>query len=134
MTQARINEMSRLIVRDGKAKHRLSQVKIKALKRKLREALSAGHSLREMAASPLFYNGAVSFQTLGRFIKEREFVPASCEICKALDILADPNPYRGLPKWFIRSAESLNFFNTKRTQIKNMSDSAKAERMKAGKK
>lgn len=121
--------MSRLTVRDGKTQYRLSQVKIKALKIKLRNAVSNGHTLREMASSPLFYNGAITFQTLGRFVNERGYVPASYEVCKALDILADPNPYRGLPKWYKRNVEALNFFNTKRAQIQQMSDAAKLQRM-----
>ena len=112
--------MSRMIVSDGKSKIKLSQAKIKELKKKLRGAISAGHSLREMATSPFFYDGAVTFQMLGRFIKEKDFVPASFEICKALDLLADPNPYRGLPKWYKRTPEALRFFNTKREQIKEM--------------
>jgi hypothetical protein len=120
--------MSRVIVRDGKSQYRLSQVKIKALKKKLRDAIRAGHTLREMAGSPLFYNGNVSFQTLGRFANERSYIPASYETCKALDILADPNPYRGLPKWFQRTQAALDFFNGKRAQIKQMSNEAKAQR------
>ncbi len=119
--------MSRLIVRDGNTQFRLSQSKIKALKRKLRDAIAAGHSLREMASSPHFYNNAITFQNLGRFINERDYTPASLEVCKALDILADPNPYRGLPKWYQRTQEALDFFNTKRVQIKQMAISAKAE-------
>jgi hypothetical protein len=114
--------MSRAIVQDGKLKIRLSQAKIKNLKRKLKEAIKAGYTLREMAISPHFYNGAITFQTLGRFIHERDFVPANVETCKALDILADPNPYRILPKWYKRTTGALLFFNTKREQIKRMSD------------
>ena len=120
--------MSRLTVRDGKSQQRLSQVKIKALKKKLHDAIRAGHTLREMATSPFFYNGKITFQTLGRFVNERDYIPANFETCKALDILTDPNPYRGLPKWFTRTPQALNFFNTKRMQIKQMSDDAKAQR------
>lgn len=120
--------MSRVIVRDGKLKIRLSQAKIKILKKRLNGAISAGHSLREMATSPHFYNGAVTFQTLGRFVNERDYVPANFETCKALDIIADLNPYRGLPKWYKRIPEALQFFNTKREQIQVMSDKAKAQR------
>lgn len=121
--------MSRLTVSDGKTQYRLSQVKIKALKIKLRNAISKGHTLREMASSPFFYNDRITFQTLGRFANERDYIPASFETCKALDILADPNLYRGLPKWYKRTSEALNFFNTKRTQIKNMSNDAKRTRV-----
>lgn len=119
--------MSRAIVTDGKQKVRLSQAKIKALKKQLRGAIHAGHSLREMASSPHFYAGAITFQTLGRFVHEKEYVPANLETCKALDILADPNPYRGLPKWYKRSIPALQFFQQKREQIKRMSDEAKSQ-------
>jgi len=102
---------------------------VRALKKKLHGAILAGHTLREMATSPHFYNGAITFQTLGRFVNERNYTPASFEVCKALDILADPNPYRGLPKWYKRNIEALNFFNTKRAQIKQMSDDAKSQRI-----
>lgn len=125
--------MSRLTVRDGKQQYRLSQVKIKALKKKLHGAIAAGHTLREMASSPLFYNGAITFQALGRFVNERDYIPANLATCKALDILADPNPYRGLPKWYKRNIEALNFFNTKRMQIQQMSDVAKSQRIQNSK-
>jgi hypothetical protein len=122
--------MSRLVVGDGKQKIRLSQAKIKALKRKLRMAISAGHTLRDMATSPHFYNGAVTFQTLGRFVNEKDYVPAGLDVCKALDIIAEPNPYRSLPKWYKRVPEALQFFNTKREQIKQMNQEAKQQRYK----
>jgi hypothetical protein len=125
VTWARIDEMSRLVVRDGKSKQRLSQAKIKALKKKLHNAILSGHTLREMASSPHFYNNAVSFQTLGRFAKEKNYVPASMEICRALDIIADVNPYRNLPNWYYRIPEALEFWNRKREQIKEMSVNTK---------
>lgn len=121
--------MTRLVVRDGKSQYKLSQVKIRALKRKLHNAILAGHSLREMASSPFFYNGEITFQTLGRFAHEKNYVPASYKVCQALDILADPNLYRGLPKWYKRTQAALDFFNLKREQIKQMSNAAKAQRI-----
>jgi hypothetical protein len=119
--------MKRLVVRDGKAQYRLSQAKIKSLKRKLKLAIRAGHTLREMADSPHFYNGAITFQTLGRFIHERDYIPAKYETCKTLDILADANPYRILPRWYYRTPEALAYFNGIRLKIKTMFDEAKKQ-------
>jgi hypothetical protein len=108
--------MSRLVVRDGKETYRLSQAKIKALKKMLRFVLSLDDiSLREVA----------SIQTLGRFVNEKDYVPANLEVCKALGIIAEPNPYRILPSWYNRTPEALAFFNRKREQIKEMSVNAK---------
>jgi hypothetical protein len=114
--------MSRLVVRDGKAQYRLSQAKIKALKKKLRLAISAGHTLREMASSPHFYNGSITFQTLGRFVHEKNYVPASIETCRVLDIIADPNPYRSMPRYFQRTPEALTWFLHKRELVKGIAD------------
>lgn len=120
--------MSRLVIRAGKVQYRLSQAKIKALKKKLREAIRAGHTLREMSSSPFFYDGKVTFQTLGRFINEKNYIPANIETCKTLDIVADQNPYRGLPKWYKRIPQALKFWDEKRSQIKSMSNEAKRQR------
>jgi hypothetical protein len=69
----------------------------------------------------------ISFQSLGRFINEKDYIPKDAAVCDLLDLYADPNPYRGLPKWYRRTPEALNFFNTKRAQIKTMYDEAKAQ-------
>ena len=124
--------MSRLFVIDieTKIKYRLSQTKIKNLKKNLRADIAIGKlTLRQLATHPFFYDNKISFQTLGRFVNEKDYVPASYETCKELEILADPNPYRGLPKWYQRNDDALNFFNTKRAQIKKMSDDAKCTRI-----
>jgi len=102
---------------------RLSMAKIKLAKKRLRHLQKdMNYSLRQMAAK---FGNDISFQSLGRFITEKYYVPKSPEVCALLDLYADPNPYRGLPKWYKRTPEALTFFNTKRAQIKTMYDEAK---------
>ena len=124
MTAVRINEMRRKIVRDGKSVLRLSQAKITTAKKRLRELQRRGLSLRDMAGKL-----NISFQTLGRFINEKDYVPASVDVCRKLDIIADPNPYRSLPRWFVRSPEALEYVNRKRAQIKSMSDATRKKKL-----
>ncbi len=106
-------------------KLKLSKAKIRLAKKNLRELQKIhGYSLRQMAR---VLKNKITFQSLGRFINERDYVPKDEDVCKLLDLYADPNPYRGLPKWYARTAEALSFFNNKRAQIKQMSNDAKAE-------
>lgn len=114
--------MSKAIQNDTERKLKLSQAKIKLAKKRLKAIQESGVTLRAMSAK---LNHVITFQSLGRFINEKKYIPSSYEICKALDLLADPNPYRGLPKWYKRTAEALDFFNTKREQIKQMARAQK---------
>jgi hypothetical protein len=108
----------------GKQKVKLSQAKIKIAKKKLRHLQrDLNYSLRQMSAML----GGISFQSLGRFINEKDYVPKDPKVCELLDLYADPNPYRNLPKWYKRTQEALEFFNTKRAQIKTMYDEAKSQ-------
>lgn len=107
-------------------KLKLSRAKIKIAKKKLRHLQrDKGYSLRQMAA--ILKNG-ISFQSLGRFINEKDYIPKDEKVCKLLDLYADLNPFRGLPKWYKRTQDALDFFNEKREQIKRMSDEAKRQR------
>ena len=107
-------------------KMKLSRAKIKVAKKKLRHLQNdMKYSLRQMAA--ILKNG-ISFQSLGRFINEKDYIPKDAEVCKLLDLYADLNPYRQLPKWYKRTQDALDFFNTKRDQIKTMTDNAKRQR------
>lgn len=112
-------------------KLKLSKAKIRLAKKNLRELQkNHGYSLRQMA---LVLKNKITFQSLGRFISEKEYVPKDEDVCKLLDLYADPNLYRGLPKWYKRTPEALKFFNTKREQIQKMSDIAKAQRQEISK-
>jgi hypothetical protein len=106
-------------------KMKLSRAKIKLAKKNLRKLQRDGYSLRQLVAK---LGNKITFQSLGRFINETEYVPANPLVCELLDLYADPNPYRGLPKWYKRTPEALDYFNTKRAQIKQMSDDAKRQR------
>jgi hypothetical protein len=107
-------------------KSKLSKAKIKIAKKNLRKLQrDNNYSLRQIAK---ILKNKITFQSLGRFINEKDYVPKSEEVCKLLDLYADPNPYRGLPKWYKRTPEALDYFNTKRAQIKQMSDEAKRQR------
>ena len=107
-------------------KLKLSRAKIKIAKKKLRHLQKdKGYSLRQMAA---ILKSGISFQSLGRFINEKDYIPKDEKVCKLLDLCADPNPYRQLPKWYKRTQAALDFFNEKREQIKRMSDAAKRQR------
>lgn len=107
-------------------KLKLSQAKIKLAKKNLRKLQQDhGYTLRQMAAK---FGNDISFQSLGRFINEKNYIPKDEKVCRLLDLYADPNPFRGLPKWYKRTQDALNFFNEKRKQIKRMSDEAKRQR------
>jgi hypothetical protein len=107
-------------------KLKLSRAKIKIAKKKLRHLQrDMNYSLRQMAA---ILNNGISFQSLGRFINEKDYIPKDEKVCDLLDLYADPNPFRGLPKWYKRTQDALDFFNTKRDQIKQMTDNAKRQR------
>ena len=107
-------------------KLKLSRAKIKIVKKKLRHLQKdKGYTLRQMAA---ILKDGISFQSLGRFINEKDYIPKDQEVCRLLDLYADPNPFRQLPKWYKRTQDALDFFNTKRDQIKKMSDEAKRQR------
>ena len=106
-------------------KKKLSRAKIKLAKKNLRKLQrDNGYSLRQLVAR---LGNKITFQSLGRFINEPEYVPANPMVCELLDLYADPNPYRQLPKWYKRTPEALAFFNTKREQIKRMYNEAKEQ-------
>jgi FMN phosphatase YigB (HAD superfamily) len=104
---------------------KLSQSKIKERKKQLRRLNGVIKSWRNIQRD---YYPEVSYQTLNRFATDKKYIPADVDTCKALDIFADVNPYRQLPKWYKRTPEALEYFNTKRAQIKMMSDKAKSQR------
>lgn len=101
----------------------MAQVKI--AKRNLRNLLANGYSLRKLEKK---LNGAVSFQVLGRFVKEKDYIPADENVRMALGLFVPPNPYRGMPRWWERTPKALAFFTRKREQVKQMFDDAKRER------
>ena len=98
---------------------KLSRAKIKKRKTALRKLKM---SLRDIAK---LYNNEVTFQTLGRFINEADYIPKDPKVCEVLGLYLDENPYRKLPRWYKRLPEALEFFNKKREQIKGMSESSR---------
>lgn len=111
-----------LRVKDPKIK--LSRAKINARKKQLRLLNGIEKSWRVVQRD---YYPEVTYQTLNRFANDKKYVPADVDICKALDLFADPNPYRLLPRWYKRTQEALAYFNGTRTKIKEMFNDARAE-------
>jgi lambda repressor-like predicted transcriptional regulator len=107
-------------------KKRLSMKRVKIAKKNLRHLIKNGWSLRKLSDK---LNNAVTYQTLGRVINEKDYIPAGEAVREALDLLELPNPYRILPRWYKRIPEALEYFNEKRMQIKSMSDGTKRKRM-----
>lgn len=105
----------------GKVSKRLVKKRKAELKR-----LHKIYSWRKMAAE--IYNNEVRFGTLERFATDPLYIPKDESLLQALDVLLPPNPYRSLPRWYHRTPEALMFFNTKRMQIKMMSDATRRQK------
>ena len=105
---------------------RINKAKVSKAKSQLKRLHKVIKSYRVIAHD--YYNDEIKFGTLQRFVEDPNYIPKDEKLLKALDLITPPSPYRGLPKWFARTSEALNFFNTKRMQIKQMSDTAKAQR------
>jgi len=67
------------------------------------------------------YNNEIKFGTLERFATDSAYVPKDMNLLFILGVMTERSPYRGLPKWYNRTPAALEFFNTKRAQIKQMS-------------
>lgn len=106
-------------------KKKLSMAKVKIAKRHLR-TLQKDHqlSLRALAAK---LGNSVTYQTLGRFISEKDYIPSDEKVREALDLYADPNPYRLMPRWWNRTPEALEQFNRTKASVKKMSDETRRE-------
>ena len=89
-------------------KLKLSRAKIKAAKKKLRHLQrDKNYSLRQMAA---ILGNKITFQSLGRFINEKDYIPSDEKVRSLLDLYADPNPYRGPPEMVQANARGIEFF------------------------
>ena len=110
------------------AQPRLNKTALRALRRQLKR-LHDLYSYREM--SEQIYSSEVSHSVLQRLATDKKYTPADVQIWQALDLVQKPNPYRVLPRWFKRTPEALEYFNTKRAQIRTMSDAAKEQRKAA---
>lgn len=113
-----------MTLRVKEPKMKLSQAKIKARKKQLRLLNGIEKSWRVIQRN---YYPEVTYQTLNRFANDKKYVPVDVDVCRALDLFADPNPYRLLPRWYNRTPESLAYFNGVRAKIKGMFDDAKNE-------
>jgi len=103
---------------------RLSQAKIKERKKQLRLLNGIEKSWRVIQRD---YYPEVTYQTLNRFSNDKKYVPVDEDVRKALDLYADPSPYRSLPKWYNRTPEALAFFQGMRVKIKGMYDEARKQ-------
>ena len=100
--------------------------KIKKRKTQLRLLYGIEKSWRNIQRD---YYPEVSFQTLQAFAdKKRGYIPASDVMRVALDLYADQNPYRGLPRWYKREPGALDYWNGIKARIKKMQADAKAQR------
>jgi hypothetical protein len=106
---------------------KLSQVKIKARKKQLRLLNGIEQSWRVIQRD---YYPEVTYQTLNRFANDKKYIPVDDDVRKALDLYADPNPYRGLPKWYKRIPAALEYFTTTRNAIKSMYAEARRQAMR----
>jgi len=100
----------------------------KSLVRKRRAELNRLHKIyswRQMARD--IYCGEIKFGTLERFATDKDYVPKDEKLLNILEVMQAPSPYRGLPNWYKRTPEALEFFNTKRAQIKKMSVETKLQ-------
>jgi hypothetical protein len=106
-------------------KKKLSMAKVKNAKRHLKILQKKHHlSLRALAAK---LGNVVTYQTLGRFISEKDYIPSDDKVRTALDLYADPNPYRNMPRWWARTPEALEQFNHTRANVKKLSDDTRRE-------
>ena len=109
----------------AQAKKRLSMAKIKKRRQQLRLLYGLENSWRKVQRD---YYPEVSFQTLQAFAdRKRNYIPADDKIRSVLDLYADHNPYGKIPRWFLRTPASLEYWETKRAQIKQMYDDARAQ-------
>jgi len=108
-----------------KQKKRLSMAKVNKRKIQLRLLYGLEKSWRVVSRD---YYPEVTFQTLQAFAdKKRKYIPSSDAVRDTLDLWADPNPYRSLPRWYKRTPAALAFVTDKRNKIKQMFDDAKKE-------
>lgn len=109
----------------AETKKRLSMAKIKKRRQQLRLLYGLENSWRKVQQD---YYPEVSFQTLQGFAdRKRNYIPASDDVRIALDLYADPNPYRVLARWFKRIPAALAYRETKLQQIRAMQGEAKAQ-------
>ena len=87
------------------------------------------YSWRKMAAD--IYGGRVAHGVLQRLATDKDYTPTDEKILFELELIKKPNPYKSLPRWYKRTPEALEYFNTKRQQIKTISDNAKQQRAEA---
>jgi hypothetical protein len=101
----------------------------KSLVRKRRAELKRLHKIyswRVIARD--FYDDQIQFGTLQRFATDRTYTPKDPSLLDLLGVMVTPSPYRQLPKWFKRTPQALEYFNTKRAQIQTLSNEAKRQR------
>lgn len=101
----------------------------KALVRKRKAELKRLHKIYSWRViSKDFYEGKIKFGTLERFATDLTYIPKDKILLDLLEVMKTPSPYRTLPKWFKRTPEALEYFNTKRSQIQALGNEAKRQR------
>jgi len=106
---------------------KLSKAKIRQHKRDLRKLKKNKDLSLQQMVDQYFSGTVITRQILGRFIKEKEYVPTSHEARTVLDLYRDPNPYRVLPKYFERSPEALAFYKHQGDLIRQASAAARQQ-------
>ena len=113
-------------------KKRLSMAKIKKRKRQLRLLYGIENSWRIIQRD---YYPEVTFQTLQGFADpKRKYIPASDEVREALDLYADHNPYKTMPRWYKRIPAALEYWQETKIKIKGMYEEAKKQAERNGEK
>lgn len=115
--ESEVSKMSSSTPHISKAKIHKRKVELKRLHKI--------YSWRKMAKD--IFGGEIKFGVLQRFASEPKYVPVDQNILRVLDLLPIPNPYRILPRWYKRTRSALDFFNTKREQIKSIAISSREQ-------
>lgn len=106
----------------------ISKARARKLAKRILRDNKRGRSYRVIAREDYPMLGAngkpiIKPGTLNRFAKGKgEYIPVEDAILMALGLKKLRNPYAGLPKWFYRTPEALEYFQRKKEQIKQISN------------
>src|SRR3990172_1317589 len=113
-----------MVAKSGSTSIRLNKSKIAKRKAQLKR-LHKVYSWRKMAKE--IFNGEIKFGTLERFVTDPDYVPKEEQLLRVLDLIAPPNPYRGMPRWWKRTQKALEKFNSMKAKVKQLSDDTRRE-------
>lgn len=92
-------------------------------KKQIRRLYEVVGSWRKMSQE--YYGGRVKHGVLCRFATDADYVPSDETLLAELDLIEPPNPYRIMPRWFMRTPNALAWYNRKREQVKNLSETTR---------